>query len=177
MEKITYAISDVRIRDAAPADYEEILRQNEESVQFLSPMDADRLKKLKSESELLWVAEIERAEGEPIIGAFIIAFREGADYDSVNYQWFENHFDNFLYVDRVVVDIPARGGGLGNLIYDAVFEYAKANDIERVTAEIDIEPANPVSLVFHEKYGFEEVGRQEVAGGTKVVSLQASSGA
>lgn len=174
MEKINYSIDDVLIRDARPEDYDEILRQNEESVQFLSPMDRARLEKLKSESELLWVAEIQTAEGDHVIGAFLIAFREGADYDSVNYQWFEHHFDHFLYVDRVVVDIPARGGGLGDLIYDAIFAYARANKIERVTAEIDIEPANPISLAFHEKYGFKEVGRQEVQG-TKIVSLQASS--
>ena len=169
METKKLSASDIVIRDATPADYAEIVRMNEESVQYLSPMDLDRLKVLKKESDLLWVTE-----RNGVVEAFIIAFREGAEYDSVNFQWFEHHFDNFLYVDRVVVDIAARGAGLGNLIYDAVFDYARGNSVARITAEIDIEPANPLSLVFHEKYGFKEVGRQEVAGGTKIVSLQAS---
>jgi predicted GNAT superfamily acetyltransferase len=43
-----------------------------------------------------------------------------------------------------------------------------------VTAEIDIEPPNPVSLKFHERFGFKEVGKQAVAGGKKIVSLQAA---
>ena len=115
---------------------------NEESVQYLSPMDLDRLKVLKKESDLLWVAE-----RNGVVEAFIIAFREGAEYDSVNFQWFEHHFDNFLYVDRVVVDIAARGAGLGNLIYDAVFDYARGNSVARITAEIDIEPANPLARI------------------------------
>lgn len=42
-----------------------------------------------------------------------------------------------------------------------------------ITCEIDIKPINEVSLVFHENMGFKEVGRQEIKGGEKVVSLQA----
>lgn len=169
------------LRQAEPADYEEILRMNKESVQFLSTMDLDRLKVLEAESDLLWVAEVDSADKgdqgpgqDEKLGAFIIAFREGADYDSVNYQWFEKNFAKFLYIDRVVVDLGAREIGLGKLIYDAIFEYAKASGVDKITAEIDIQPENPISLKFHQKYDFEEVGRQEVAGGTKVVSLQTS---
>lgn len=159
---------EIILRDARPGDYKEILRMNQESVQYLSPMDEEKLKVLKAESQLLWVVEL----AEELV-AFIIAFREGAAYDSINYQWFDKNFDQFLYIDRVVVDISTREIGLGKLIYDAVFEYAKERALGQITAEIDIEPENPISLKFHQNYGFEEVGRQEVAGGTKVVSLQA----
>lgn len=165
---------EIVLRPATPADYGEILRLNEESVQFLSPMDLDRLKVLEKASDLLWVAENKETVSNGKIGAFIIGFREGADYDSVNYRWFESRYDNFLYIDRIVVDIGAREIGFGKIIYDAIFEYAKENAVERITAEIDIEPENPISLKFHQKYGFKEVGRQEVAGGTKTVSLQAA---
>ncbi len=169
METKIYDKNGIVIREAMPEDYGEILRLNEESVQFLSPMNLDRLRHLKNECELFWVAE-----NQGKIQAFIIAFREGADYDSVNYQWFENHYDKFLYIDRIVVDIGARKAGLGKLIYDAIFIYAGKSAVNQITAEIDIEPANPVSLRFHERYGFHEVGRQEVAGGSKIVSLQVS---
>jgi predicted GNAT superfamily acetyltransferase len=43
-----------------------------------------------------------------------------------------------------------------------------------VTREFDVDPPNPVSAGFHAKLGFHEVGQQLVAGGTKVVSLQAA---
>ncbi len=159
--------TDVTIRAAEPADFEEILRLNEESVHFLAEMSRERLEHLDAESELHKVVV-----GEDGILAFCIAFREWADYDSINYQWFAAHYPSFLYVDRVVVDLKKQTSGLGSLLYEEVFRHAREVGVPMVTAEIDIEPPNPVSLKFHEKFGFHEVGRQEVAGGKKVVSLQ-----
>ena len=178
----------MEIVNAEKKHFPEILRLNEELVQYLSPMDEARLDHLYNESALHLVVEgdgvgdgAEDGTGDGVgdgdgggVLAFLLAFREGADYDSVNYQWFENHYEKFLYIDRVVVDSLAQGHGIGNLIYDYIFSYARANDIPFVTAEIDIQPANPISLKYHEKYGFKEVGRQEVANGKKVVSLQIS---
>jgi predicted GNAT superfamily acetyltransferase len=48
---------------------------------------------------------------ERTIAAFLLAFREGAGYDSVNYRWFAQRYERFLYVDRVVVAPAARGQG------------------------------------------------------------------
>ena len=72
------------------------------------------------------------------------------------------------------MDLSKQSSGLGHLLYEEVFRHARETDVSVVTAEIDIEPANPVSLKFHERFGFHEVGRQEVYGGKKVVSLQIS---
>ncbi len=160
-------VVDGTVRSAEPKDFQEILRINEESVHFLSPMSRERLEHMFEEAELCKVAT---NEGQ--ILAFCLAFREGADYDSVNYLWFASHYPNFLYVDRVVVDLKKQTAGLGSLLYEEVFQHARDTGVPLVAAEIDIEPPNPVSLKFHEKFGFKEVGRQEVAGGTKVVSLQ-----
>lgn len=167
----------MEIKTATQEHFKEILRLNEELVQYLSPMDEGRLRHLYDESALHLVA-VDRVNdtgdsGDKVL-AFLLAFREGADYDSVNYQWFMNHYEKFLYIDRVVVDIPAQGHGIGNAIYEEIFRYAKERQIPIVTAEIDIEPPNPISLKYHEKYGFKEVGKQEVANGKKIVSLQIS---
>jgi len=70
------------------------------------------------------------------------------------------------------VDLSAQSVGLGKVLYEEVFRYAKESRVPIVTAEIDIQPPNPVSLKFHDKFGFAEVGRQEVYDGEKVVSLQ-----
>ncbi|MGI6732624.1 MAG: GNAT family N-acetyltransferase [Anaerovoracaceae bacterium] len=157
----------VTVRSARPEDFDRILQLNEESVHFLSPLTREKLEHLHSQAELHKVAVM---KGE--ILAFCLAFREGADYDSVNYLWFTDHYPSFLYVDRVVVDLGKQSLGLGSLLYEEVFRHARETGVPLVTAEIDIEPPNPVSLKFHEKFGFHEVGRQEVANGKKVVSLQ-----
>jgi predicted GNAT superfamily acetyltransferase len=44
--------------------------------------------------------------------------------------------------------------------------------VTRVTCEFDIEPPNPASARFHGRFGFREVGRQNVAYAAKAVSLQ-----
>lgn len=157
-----------KIRPATPEDYEEILKLNEESVHFLSPLSKEKLIHLHQESEILKVVE---TDGK--VEAFVLALREGKDYDSVNYAWFSKNYEKFLYIDRVVVSVKQQGSGLGKMLYEDVFKHVKSIDVPVVTAEIDIEPPNPVSLKFHEKFGFKEVGKQAVAGGKKIVSLQA----
>lgn len=158
-----------QIRPATLLDYKQILKLNEESVHFLSPLSKEKLAHLHQESEILKVIEI-----DGFVEAFVLALREGKDYDSVNYIWFEKNYDKFLYIDRVVVSVKKQNSGLGKLLYEEVFKHAESIDTPVVTAEIDIEPPNPVSLRFHEKFGFKEVGKQSIAGGKKIVSLQAA---
>jgi len=156
------------VRPATPEDYDQILKLNEESVHFLSPLSKEKLIHLHQQSEILKVVEV-----DGVVEAFVLALSEGKDYDSVNYIWFEKNYEKFLYIDRVVVSLKQQSSGLGKLLYDEVFKHAESVGTPVVTAEIDIEPPNPVSLKFHEKFGFQEVGQQAVAGGKNIVSLQA----
>jgi len=160
-------VTDVRIRDAENADFDAILALNEASVSLLSPLSQRRLAGLHAQAALHRVAE---REGE-VIG-FLLAFREGADYDSPNYLWFAARYPQFLYVDRVVVADAARGQGVGALLYRDMFEFAAASGARLVTCEFDVDPPNPASAQFHARFGFREVGRQWVADGRKQVSLQ-----
>ena len=157
----------VRIRDAQAGDFDAILALNEASVSLLSPLSPRRLAGLHAQAALHRVAE---REGE-VIG-FLLAFREGADYDSLNYLWFAERYPQFLYVDRVVVADAARGQGVGALLYRDMLEFAAASGARLVTCEFDIDPPNPLSEQFHARFGFREAGRQWVADGRKQVSLQ-----
>ena len=80
-----------------------------------------------------------------------------------------NH-DDFLYVDRIVVDGAARGQGIGRALYDELFAYAGGRTA-RITCEVNVRPPNPGSLRFHERAGFRAVGEQSTEGGTKQVRL------
>ena len=160
----------MKIRKFQISDYERILQLNEESGHFLSPLTNDKLEGMISQSEMLNVIEV-----DGIVEAFILTLREAKEYDSINYLWFSNHYDKFLYIDRVVVSLKMQGGGLGKVLYEHIFNYAKETGVDYIAAEIDINPPNPGSLIFHEKFGFKEVGRQRVAGGKKLVSLQVVS--
>lgn len=156
------------VRPAAEADYPFILRVNEENVEVLSPMDEAKLRKFAGFSELLHVVEL---DGE--LAAFLIALREGVGaYDSENYLWFGKTYEKFLYIDRVVIDAPYRGMGIGRRLYEEVFARARETGVPFVTAEIDTIPYNEASLNFHKVMGFREVGVQFVRNNSVKVSLQ-----
>jgi predicted GNAT superfamily acetyltransferase len=159
----------VRLRDAMEADVPTVLALNEASVHFLSAMDETRLRRLHAAAAIHQVAEVDGR----VVG-FLLAFREGADYDSVNYQWFDTRGGPFLYVDRVVVDEAARGRGVATALYRHVFEVAARAGVPWVTCEFDADPPNPISEQFHARFGFHEVGRQRVGYADKVVALQAA---
>ena len=74
------------LRPTVAADFPTILTLNEESVHFLSPLTPERLAYLDHEANFHQVLEV---NGEVV--AFLLAFREGADYDSVNYRCFAQH--------------------------------------------------------------------------------------
>lgn len=155
------------IRDANAGDFERILQLNEESVEFLSPLKPMRLEKLHAEAGYHRVI----VSDSEIVG-FLMAFRENADYDSTNYQWFVKRFGQFLYIDRVVVGKQHQGRGIGNRLYDDVFAFARGNGVSKITCEFDIDPPNHASRRFHERYGFSEVGTRSYGDIAKHVSLQ-----
>ena len=158
----------VKIRDAEEMDYSFILRVNEENVEVLSPMDDARIRNFSEWSELFLIAEIEET---PV--AFLLALREGlSDYGSENYLWFNQNYEKFLYIDRIVIDEPYRRAGVGRSLYQEIFRYANETEVPFVTAEIDTEPYNEVSLGFHQAMGFKEVGVQTVRNNSIKISLQ-----
>jgi uncharacterized protein len=158
------------VRDARQSDFPQLLALNEESVRFLSALTAESLARLDAETAYHRVYE---AEGR--VGAFLMAFREGATYDSPNYRWFAARYTSFLYIDRVVVSTAMQGRGIGRLLYEDLFAYAKASGAGLVTCEFDVDPPNLPSRKFHEAFGFREVGSQTVGAASKRVSLQAVS--
>jgi predicted GNAT superfamily acetyltransferase len=158
----------VHVRDATTHDFPAILELNAASVHFLSPLDAGRLQHLHAQAAYHRVAEIDGA-----VAAFLLALREGADYDSPNYRWFMRHYVQFLYVDRIVVAAAQQGRRLGARLYDDIIAFATNSGVAQLTCEFDLDPPNPASAHFHARYGFREVGRQWLGGGKKQVSLQA----
>ena len=93
---------------------------------------------------------------DEIVG-FIICMRESSTYGSENYKFFTKRLKKFLYVDRVAIDEQHRRAGLGQAIYEDIFSQA-SNENLPVALEVNTQPVNQPSLIFHEKMGFDQVG-------------------
>ena len=161
-----------RFRAAAPSDFTAILALNFESEHFLSPLNPAKLSRLEKEAAVFQVATSAHT-----IAGFLLVFGPQANYDSPNFLWFKARYQDFLYVDRIVISESFRGHHLASTFYEQLDSIAIARGITHVVCEVDIDPPNPASLRFHEKLGFVEVGKQSVPAGDKggrqkLVSLQ-----
>ncbi len=162
----------MRIIPATTNHFAAILDLNEEFVDVLAPLSRQRLQLLDSRASYHRVAIDEDG-----LAGFVLAFGSEVSHDSVNFRWFAARYPSFLYVDRVVVSSRCQGSGVGSLLYQNLFAFARREGYEQVTCEIDTEPPNPRSERFHDGFGFREVGSQwveYVVGETKFVSLRCS---
>ncbi|MBC8363577.1 MAG: GNAT family N-acetyltransferase [Actinobacteria bacterium] len=128
-----------------------------------------------SAGELVWFSEVATSflvavqPDSSLVGFLVGLEGPGLDYDSSNYRWFEQRYENFLYVDRVVVDPSGQGRGIGRSLYGAFVERAEGHRF--LCAEVNIRPRNDVSLAFHDAFGFCGVGEQDTEGGSKRVLM------
>jgi predicted GNAT superfamily acetyltransferase len=108
---------------------------------------------------------------DEIIG-FCNTFNPGADYQSVNYRWFSGRYEEFVYLDRIVIAESHRSRGLGALLYGEVERRMHIQGGPSVlTCEVNFEPPNEGSLRFHRRIGFRPVGYQESKPGLIVEML------
>ena len=70
-------------------------------------------------SKKSWGIEV----GENIVAA-LITLESGEQYQSDNYIRLETQFNNFCYVDRIMVDVHAKRNGYGKKLYATLESYA-----------------------------------------------------
>ena len=143
------------MRDAVARDHPAVLALNNGAVPHVNALDETAFAWLASHATYFRVAE----DGDGIAG-FVMMIENGTEYWSGNYAWFGARYDRFLYLDRVVVAQRAQRLGVGRALYDDVLTFA-AGRWPRITLEVNLRPPNPVSVAFHERMGFREVGTRE----------------
>ena len=159
------------LRAYQPTDLETIHRINQAAVPAVGTETLDDLGLIAGQSTIALVAEIDGT-----IGGFCLVLAPGAAYDSVNYLWFSERSDDFVYLDRVAIGPEYQGHGVGRSMYAEVERLARERhpDATQFTLEVNLRPRNDQSLAFHAKLGFEEVGQQETDYGA-LVSLMSKS--
>jgi len=155
------------IRDVSEHDLDAVLALNNAGGRSIIALDVERLRYFFERADYFRVAEIDGC-----LAGFLIALREGSDYQSPNYRWFCDRYPAFLYIDRIVIANTYRRHGLGRIFYCDVTSYAEVR-VPKLTCEVFLEPRDDVIVLFHGTYGFQEVGQQRVGPKGRQVSLLA----
>lgn len=149
-----------------PDDAALVLDMNNAAVPNVNHAEVDELAELITMSDFT----VALKDGDTVLG-FVLTLPPGVSYASSNYRWFSEHYDEFVYVDRIVVSEEARNRGVGAELYRLVVAHASENKVPRVTCEVNLDPPNPGSLRFHKRLGFVEVGEQVSNSGHLVCML------
>lgn len=154
----------MNIRLVTKKDLPAISVLNEHAIPHVNRISIDKIEWFTEYSRLFVVAEKDND-----INGFMIVLGPGLDYDSLNYKYFESHYKKFDYVDRIVVAESSKRQGIGTALYNYLIENSATKII---TCEVNLSPPNPLSIKFHEQFGFKEVARQKSENGKKLVSLR-----
>ncbi len=140
-------MSDFKIRPASNNDFQAIIELNQAAISATGAMDLAHLQNLDCWSDYHKVV----THKDQVV-AFLLVLSAGKPYQSLNYQWFDQHYGSFLYVDRIVVDESYIGKKIGSLLYQDLFSTAKNQGIHAIACEYNIKPLNKVSQLFHQHF-------------------------
>ena len=153
------------VRPAEERDFAAVLRLNNSAVPHVNALSAEQFHWLVTHVDYFRVYDSD----DGVLG-FVFALSNGTEYWSANYAWFGERYDEFLYLDRIVVADGERRTGVGRALYADVRAIATGR-WPRVTLEVNLRPPNPGSLRFHERMGFQEIGVRESDDGEKAVVM------
>ncbi|MFP5489161.1 MAG: GNAT family N-acetyltransferase [Acidimicrobiia bacterium] len=167
----------MRLRPYRPEDLATIHAINQAEVPAVGDETVEALGHIAEESVIAVVAEADHAGNDDAAGAiagFCLVLAPGADYDSGNYLWFSERYDDFVYLDRIAIAPAFQRRGLGRAMYAEVERLAGEHrpTANQFTLEVNLRPRNDTSLAFHGALGFVEVGQRETEYGA-LVSLMA----
>ena len=157
--------STLALRDVRATDLAAVMALNNTAGASILPLDAVQLDHFYRNADYFRVAEV---DGH--LAGFLIAVRDTTAHASSNFQWFRDHCEHFVYIDRVVVGDLHRGHGLGRLFYSDVQSYSEVRS-PHLACEVFLEPRDDISVLFHGTFGFHEAGQQVMPESDRRVSL------
>ena len=143
--------------------------------------------KVNQQSEVLALPELDfaelvqgcdfvaaRREGELLQG-FMLGISTGKGGDNFGYQWFMARFDDFLFIDRVIVNHVDQRCGVATSLYDDAMHWCRHHGIARIVCQIHDRPPNPAARALHHALGFQEIESVMLPSRNIVTMLQRST--
>ena len=156
---------DYKIEKASKKDLGSILSLNQDSKPAVSSSSFEMMQHLFTICDYFKVC---KTNGK-IIG-FLNALLPSKDYNSEHYNWFEDRYKSFIYVDRIVIHKSYQNKGYGTIFYNDLMKSFNKDSLN-VACEINTRPYNKQSIQFHKKYGFKEVGKKDVNSNKSVMYM------
>jgi predicted GNAT superfamily acetyltransferase len=150
------------IRSASTDDHAWILTLNARHETATGKLDAAELARLSEAAFATLAANV--SDG------FLIALDQGANDPGPNWRWFAERHARFVYIDRIVVDAPAQGRGIGRAFHAALAQAARKAGHDRLLCEVNLDPPNPGSFAFHQALGFVQVASRRLEARHKTVA-------
>lgn len=152
------------LRCANAGDVPDIIAANNAETPAVSELDVAAVNTLIEVADAALVAEVEDA-----FAGFVFALPSGIeDFHARNYRWFEEHLDDYLYVERIVVADGNQGRGIGRTFYDHLLDTTTRGHL---VSEVNTDPRNDASLAFHDRFGFEAIGELTYGDGITCAKL------
>lgn len=144
----------MRLRDIGAADLAALNALNDAhaaEVNALAPADF---------AALVGVAFAARMAVAPdgVPAGFCLALSHATPNQGPNHGWFQARLPAFAYVDRIVVAAAFRGRGVARALYADLVARARDAGLPVLACEVNLDPPNPASMAFHERFGFVEAG-------------------
>lgn len=136
------------LRALTPDDLPTVHELNESEVPHVGTETIEALAAIVELAVAAWAFD-----DAGVLAGFVLTLPPGTAYDSLNYRWFDAGTPDFWYVDRIVIAATHRRQGLASRFYDELRAQAPPT-VRRICLEVNVEPPNPVSMAFHEGYGF-----------------------
>jgi predicted GNAT superfamily acetyltransferase len=154
----------VRLEITSLGNPEILIEINNAAIPDVNALDATKAQWLVDNSITSWLATLDgRAAG------VLVLLSDTCRLESDYYRWFTERYENFLYIDRVIVATWARGRGVAKELYREVERVAGEGGYA-IATEVYSNPPNVVSLKFHRTMGYCEVGTQYSTGEGKTVA-------
>src|SRR6478735_2425690 len=134
------------LRDYGPEDLAAVHAINDAAYPAVGRETIEDLNHIAGQSIIALVADV---DGE--VAGFCFVLEPGADYDSMNYRWFGERYDDFIYLDRVAISPAFHRAGIGRAMYAEVERRAaeRRPTATDFTLEVNLRPRNDQSLAFH----------------------------
>jgi predicted GNAT superfamily acetyltransferase len=156
---------DYEIRDIEAPVLDAVLALNQTEVPHVGSIDLEKLQWFAANAAYFRTVTVDDQ-----LAAYLIGMRPGTSYQSLNYRWFCDRYDDFAYIDRVAVAPFARRYGLASHLYDD-FARSVPESVGIMTCEVNLRPPNETSMRFHERLGFGQVGSLASDDGEKEVAM------